>query len=119
MVMIINYKVFFYLRSMNNRITELFNIEFPIIQGGMIWCSNWQLVAAVSEAGGLGLLGSGSMYPAVLKEHIQKAKGMNIPSLVYVVNDFPRANELFNYGACGIFTDRADLIIEGLKSIAS
>lgn len=88
MVMIIKYKVFFYLRSMNNRITELFNIEFPIIQGGMIWCSNWQLVAAVSEAGGLGLLGSGSMYPAVLKEHIQKAKaatnkpfGVNVPLL--------------------------------------
>ena len=86
--MIINYKVFFYLRSMNNRITELFNIEFPIIQGGMIWCSNWQLVAAVSEAGGLGLLGSGSMYPEVLKEHIQKAKaatnkpfGVNVPLL--------------------------------------
>ncbi|MBT4963425.1 MAG: hypothetical protein HON32_04510 [Francisellaceae bacterium] len=49
-------------------------------------------------------------------EHIQKAKRMNIPSLVYVVNDFERAKELFNYGACGIFTDRADLIIEGLKS---
>ena len=88
MVMIINYKVFVYLRYMNNRITELFNIEFPIIQGGMIWCSNWQLVAAVSKAGGLGLIGSGSMYPAVLKKHIQKAKaatnkpfGVNVPLL--------------------------------------
>lgn len=73
---------------MNNRVTELFNIEKPIIQGGMIWCSNWQLVSAVSNAGGLGLIGSGSMYPEVLKEHVQKTKlatdkpfGVNVPLL--------------------------------------
>ena len=71
-----------------NRITSLFNIEFPLIQGGMIWASGWKLASAVSNAGGLGLIGSGSMYPAVLKEHIQQCKlatskpfGVNIPLL--------------------------------------
>ncbi len=73
---------------MTNRITELFNIKFPIIQGGMIWNSGWKLASAVSNAGGLGLIGAGSMYPDVLKEHIQKCKnatnkpfGVNIPML--------------------------------------
>ena len=73
---------------MKNRITELFGIEYPIIQGGMIWCSGWELAAAVSNAGGLGLIGSGSMYPEVLREHIQKCKqatqkpfGVNVPLL--------------------------------------
>ena len=56
---------------MKTRITELFDIRYPIIQAGMIWCSGWRLAAAVSEAGGLGLIGAGSMYPDVLKEHIQ------------------------------------------------
>ena len=59
---------------MKNRITTLFNIQYPIIQAGMIWCSGWQLASAVSNAGGLGIIGAGSMYPAVLKEHIQKCK---------------------------------------------
>lgn len=74
---------------MNNRITSLFNIQYPIIQGGMVWCSGWRLAVAVSEAGGLGLLGAGSMHPEMLREHIQKAKanttkpfGVNVP-LVY------------------------------------
>ena len=69
-----------------NRITQLFGIKYPIIQGGMIWCSGWELASAVSNAGGLGLIGSGSMYPEVLREHIQKCKkatdkpfGVNIP----------------------------------------
>ena len=69
-----------------NRIKELFGIKYPIIQGGMIWCSGWELASAVSNAGGLGLIGSGSMYPEVLREHIQKCKkatdkpfGVNIP----------------------------------------
>jgi enoyl-[acyl-carrier protein] reductase II len=69
-----------------NRITSLFGIEYPIIQGGMVWCSGWRLASAVSNAGGLGLLGAGSMYPEVLREHIQKCKantdkpfGVNIP----------------------------------------
>jgi len=59
---------------MKNRITALFEIEKPIIQAGMIWCSGWRLAAAVSNAGGLGIIGAGSMYPEVLKEHIQKCK---------------------------------------------
>ncbi len=57
-----------------NRITHLFGIKFPIIQAGMIWCSPWQLASAVSKAGGLGIIGAGSMYPDVLKEHLQKMK---------------------------------------------
>lgn len=72
----------------NNRITSLFNIQYPIIQGGMIWASGWRLASAVSNAGGLGLIGAGSMYPAVLREHIQKCKqatdkpfGVNVPML--------------------------------------
>jgi enoyl-[acyl-carrier protein] reductase II len=73
---------------METAITKLFNIQYPIIQGGMIWISGHRLVSAVSNAGGLGLLGAGSMYPAVLKEHIQKTKketnkpfGVNVPLL--------------------------------------
>ncbi len=73
---------------MTNRITDLFNIKYPIIQGGMIWASGWRLASAVSNAGGLGLIGAGSMYPDVLKEHIQKVKkatdkpyGVNVPLL--------------------------------------
>jgi enoyl-[acyl-carrier protein] reductase II len=58
----------------NNRITQLFKIEYPIIQAGMVWASGWRLVSAVSNAGGLGILGAGSMYPVVLREHIQKTK---------------------------------------------
>ncbi|WP_316635489.1 nitronate monooxygenase [uncultured Flavobacterium sp.] len=71
-----------------NRITQLFNIKYPIIQGGMIWNSGYKLASAVSNAGGLGLIGAGSMYPEVLREHIQKCKkatdkpfGVNIPML--------------------------------------
>lgn len=73
---------------MKNRITQLFGIEFPIIQAGMIWCSGWKLASAVSNAGGLGLIGSGSMYPDVLHAHIKKCKsatlkpfGVNVPLL--------------------------------------
>jgi enoyl-[acyl-carrier protein] reductase II len=58
----------------NNRITQLFQVEYPIIQAGMVWASGWRLASAVSNAGGLGMLGAGSMYPEVLKEHIQKTK---------------------------------------------
>ncbi len=57
-----------------NRIVELFNVKYPIIQAGMIWCSGWRLASAVSNAGGLGIIGSGSMYPDVLKQHVQKCK---------------------------------------------
>lgn len=73
---------------MENRISKLFNIQYPIIQAGMIWCSGWRLASAVSNAGGLGLIGSGSMYPDVLEEHIIKCKaatdkpfGVNVPLL--------------------------------------
>jgi len=59
---------------MSNRVTELFGIDYPLIQAGMIWCSGWELASAVSNAGGLGIIGSGSMYPEVLDEHIRKCK---------------------------------------------
>ncbi|MCD6090409.1 MAG: nitronate monooxygenase [Bacteroidales bacterium] len=77
-----------------NKICELFGIEYPIIQGGMIWCSGWELASAVSNAGGLGLIGAGSMYPEVLREHIQKTKastnkpfGVNLPLLYKQIED--------------------------------
>ncbi len=73
---------------MNNRITTLFGIRLPIIQAGMIWCSGWRLASAVSNAGGLGIIGAGSMYPDVFREHIRKCKaatsnpfGVNLPLL--------------------------------------
>ena len=72
----------------NNSITQLFNIKYPIIQAGMVWASGWRLASAVSNSGGLGLLGAGSMYPPVLREHIRKCKlattnpfGVNVPRL--------------------------------------
>ncbi|MCI6702811.1 MAG: nitronate monooxygenase [Prevotellaceae bacterium] len=79
----------------NNRITDLFGIKYPIIQGGMVWASGWRLAAAVSNAGGLGLLGAGSMPPEVLREHISKIKkatdkpwGINVPLM------YPKIEEL-------------------------
>ncbi len=78
---------------MENSITRLFNIRIPIIQGGMIWCSGWKLASAVSRAGGLGLIGAGSMSPDVFREHIKKCRkactspfGVNVP-LLYPGND--------------------------------
>lgn len=72
----------------SNRITQLFSTDYPIIQAGMVWASGWKLASAVSNAGGLGLIGAGSMYPDILKEHIQKCKqatkkpfGVNVPLL--------------------------------------
>src|SRR5258705_11374313 len=77
-----------------NRVTELFKIDYPIIQAGMIWASGWRLASAVSNAGALGLIGSGSMYPDVLKLHIQKCKaatskpfGVNIPLLYPAIEE--------------------------------
>lgn len=71
-----------------NRITELFGIRYPIISGGMVWCSGWRLASAVSNNGGLGLLGAGSMHPETLEEHIRKMHqatdkpwGINVPLL--------------------------------------
>lgn len=82
---------------MENRITKLFNIKYPIIQGGMVWCSGWRLASAVSNNGGLGLLGTGSMHPEVLVEHIRKMKeatdkpwGINVPLL------YPEIDRLMN-----------------------
>ena len=73
---------------MKQRVTDLFGTEVPVVQAGMIWCSGWELAAAVSEAGGLGLIGAGSMYPEVLRTHIKKAQaatdkpfGVNLPLL--------------------------------------
>jgi enoyl-[acyl-carrier protein] reductase II len=70
--------------SFNNRITELFKIQYPIIQAGMVWASGWKLASAVSNAGALGIIGSGSMYPHILQEHIQKYKAAS--SKPYAVN---------------------------------
>ncbi len=78
-----------------NSVCKLFDIKYPIIQGGMIWCSGWELAAAVSNAGGLGLIGAGSMYPEILEEHIRKCKkatdkpfGVNVPLL------YPQTDEV-------------------------
>jgi enoyl-[acyl-carrier protein] reductase II len=82
---------------MGDIIKNLFNIKYPIVQGGMVWVSGWKLASAVSNAGGLGLIGAGSMYPDVLREHIQKCKkatdkpfGVNVPML------YPQVNELMD-----------------------
>lgn len=82
---------------MKNIISDLFNIKYPIIQGGMIWNSGWKLASAVSNSGGLGLIGAGSMYPEVFREHILKCKkatekpfGVNLPML------YPQIDELIN-----------------------
>jgi len=81
----------------NNRITELFKIEYPIIQGGMVWASGWRLASAVSNAGGLGIIGAGSMYPNVLREHIQKCKAAtNKPFAVNIPLLYSDINELIN-----------------------
>lgn len=78
-----------------NRICDLFGIKYPIIQGGMVWCSGWRLASAVSNAGGLGLIGAGSMHPEVLREHIRKCSeatdkpfGVNIPLM------YPQIDEI-------------------------
>ncbi len=82
---------------MSNRITSLFDIKYPIISGGMVWCSSWRLASAVSNAGGLGLIGAGSMHPETLREHIQKCKaatdkpfGVNIPLM------YPEVEKIIN-----------------------
>ncbi len=94
---------------MNNRIAELFNIKYPVISGGMVWCSGWRLASAVSNAGGLGLIGAGSMHPETLREHIRKCKaatnntfGVNIPLL------YPNIEEIIDI-----------VISEGVKVVFS
>src|SRR6476659_8352698 len=74
--------------AFSNRITKLFGVDFPLVQAGMIWASGWRLASAVSNAGAMGLIGSGSMYPEILREHIRKCKaatskpfGVNVPLL--------------------------------------
>ena len=80
---------------MDTNITKLFSIKYPIIQGGMIWNSGWRLASAVSNAGGLGLIGAGSMYPDVLREHIQKCKtATNHPFCVNVPMLYPNIEEI-------------------------
>lgn len=81
-------------KMMKNRITQLFSIKYPIIQAGMIWCSGWELASAVSNAGGLGIIGAGSMYPEILREQIRKTKAatekpfaVNIPLLYPNINE--------------------------------
>ena len=82
---------------MSNKITELFNIKYPIIQAGMIWCSGWKLAAAVSNAGGLGIIGAGSMYPEVLKTHIRKCKlATSNPFAVNVPLLYPNVQEIMD-----------------------
>ncbi|MBC8600164.1 nitronate monooxygenase [Parabacteroides acidifaciens] len=80
-----------------NRICELFDIQYPVIQGGMVWCSGWRLASAVSNAGGLGLIGAGSMHPDVLRDHIRKCQaatdkpfGVNVPLM------YPEIDALMN-----------------------
>lgn len=78
-----------------NKITELFGIKYPIVQGGMVWCSGWRLASAVSNSGGLGLIGSGSMYPDMLREHIIKCKAAtNKPFGVNVPLMYPQIDEI-------------------------
>ena len=84
-----------------NRIATLFGIRYPIVQAGMIWCSGWELASAVSNAGGLGLIGSGSMYPDVLRDHIRKCKaatdkpfGVNLPLIYPQVADHSKRKGL-------------------------
>lgn len=80
-----------------NRITSLFGIQYPIIQAGMIWCSGWELAAAVSNAGGLGIIGSGSMYPEILQENIRKCKAAtNKPFAVNVPLLYPDIEKHIN-----------------------
>ena len=92
-----------------NRVTKLFKIKYPIIQGGMVWCSGWKLASSVSNAGGLGIIGSGSMRPLVLKEHIKKCKeatnkpfAVNLPLLYSHIED--HLNIIINEGVKIVFT---------------
>ena len=79
----------------NNKITQLFNIKYPIIQAGMVWASGWKLASAVSNAGGLGIIGAGSMYPEILKEHIEKCKNAtNKPFAVNVPLLYPDIDKI-------------------------
>jgi len=82
---------------MQNKLTELFGIKYPIIQAGMIWCSGWKLAAAVSNAGGLGIIGAGSMYPEIFRAHVQRCKAnTNKPFAINVPLLYPDVKEIFD-----------------------
>lgn len=94
---------------MQNKICELFDIQYPIIQAGMIWCSGWELASAVSNAGGLGIIGSGSMYPEILEEHVRKCKAatdkpfaVNLPMLYPDIDQ--HINTIIQYKVPIVFT---------------
>ena len=94
---------------MANRVTELFGIRYPIVQAGMIWCSGWRLAAAAAEAGCLGIIGAGSMYPDVLREHLSKAKeatdkpiGVNLPLLYPAIEE--HVQSILEFGIKVVFT---------------
>jgi enoyl-[acyl-carrier protein] reductase II len=92
-----------------NRVTELFGIKYPIVQGGMIWASGWELASAVSNAGGLGIIGSGSMYPEVLKKHIEKCQlATDLPFAVNLPMIYPDIDKhietIIEYGVPIVFT---------------
>ncbi len=90
-----------------NPISKLFNIKYPIIQAGMVWCSGWKLASAVSNAGGLGIIGAGSMYPDVLRTHIQKCKKATLnPFAVNVPLLYPNVEEIMDI-----------LVAEGVKIV--
>ena len=98
---------------MKNRITELFKIDLPIIQAGMIWCSGWELASAVSNAGGLGIIGAGSMYPAVLRSQISKCKkATNKPFAVNLPLLYPSIEEALTLGTGALAVDGVVIIAE-------
>jgi enoyl-[acyl-carrier protein] reductase II len=114
---------------MQNKITSLFGIDYPIIQAGMIWCSGWKLACAVSEAGGLGIIGAGSMYPEVLREHLAKMKmatnkpfAVNLPLLYPSIEEHIQA--IIEYKVPIVFTSAGSpktwtskLQAEGIKVV--
>lgn len=94
LIKLIKFITFLYSFKMDNEVTDLFKIKYPIIQAGMVWCSSWKLASSVSNSGGLGLIGAGSMHPEVLKVHIEKCKkatknsfGVNVPLMYPQVDD--------------------------------
>jgi enoyl-[acyl-carrier protein] reductase II len=91
----------------NNRICKLFDVQLPIVQAGMIWCSGWKLASAVSNAGGLGIIGAGSMYPDILREHIQKCKkATNKPFAVNVPLMYPNIEQIMGI----IFEEKVPIV---------
>ena len=106
---------------MANRITELLHIKYPIIQAGMLWCSPWELAAAVSNAGGLGIIGAASMYPDVLKTHVRKCKeATNKPFAVNMPLLYPNIEEHMQTVIDEKFKQSVvDSMIKGVQAISS